>query len=155
MLSPPTAIERTAKARTWVRKFPSLAPLDATSGFPERIRARSVVVPPISTTTDVCPSGVRARAPIVLAAGPEKIVSTGNSTDFSIGRVPRITSYNVCYTKLLRLSGSRCRANRSNDTWSLTLGCRGQHASVQRLGTRGDWSPDKVKSPFPQKMEKQ
>ena len=45
----------------------------------------SVVVPPISTTTDVSPFGVRARAPIVLAAGPEKIVSTGNSIDFLIG----------------------------------------------------------------------
>ena len=46
------------------------------------------MVPPMSTTTDVSPSGLRARAPIMLAAGPEEIVSTGNSIDFSIGRAP-------------------------------------------------------------------
>ena len=37
-------------------------------GFPCKIRAKSVVVPPISTTTAVCSSMVKARAP-TLAAG--------------------------------------------------------------------------------------
>lgn len=53
-----------------------------------RIKARSVVVPPISITTDVCFLGVRASTPIVLAAGPEKMVSTGLAADCSKGSVP-------------------------------------------------------------------
>ena len=77
-----------ANARTWVRRCSILAPRDASSGLPERIRARSVVVPPTSSTTDVCPAGVRANTPRVLAAGPEKMVSTGLLTACSKGRVP-------------------------------------------------------------------
>ena len=66
----------------------TLAPFAESRGLPERIRARSVVVPPMSTTTDVFPGSVRARTPMMLAAGPEKMVSTGMLTDLSRGRVP-------------------------------------------------------------------
>ena len=38
----------------------------------------SVVVPPMSSTSVVCVSRPRARAPIMLAAGPLMMVSTGS-----------------------------------------------------------------------------
>ena len=82
------ATDLTAKARTWVRREPTRAPLAESRGLPERMRARSVVVPPMSTTTEVWPGGVSARTPMMLAAGPEKMVSTGICTDLSRGRVP-------------------------------------------------------------------
>ncbi|OPZ74638.1 MAG: hypothetical protein BWY79_02072 [Actinobacteria bacterium ADurb.Bin444] len=82
------ATDLTAKARTWVKSESTRAPLEESRGWPERIKARSVVVPPISTTTLVWPASVRARTPMMLAAGPEKMVSTGMPTDLSRGRVP-------------------------------------------------------------------
>jgi DNA mismatch repair protein MutS len=47
-----------------------------------------IVVPPISITTELDSSMVRATAPIVLAAGPEKTVSHGLIKDISRGIVP-------------------------------------------------------------------
>jgi len=63
-------------------------PFEESRGLPESINARSVVVPPMSTITEVWPAGVSARTPMMLAAGPEKIVSTGICTEESSGSVP-------------------------------------------------------------------
>ncbi len=67
-----------AAARTRVNHPPTRAPERLIAGRPFRSTARSVVVPPISTTTaSFIP--VRAIAPMMLAAGPERIVSIGRS----------------------------------------------------------------------------
>ena len=73
-------------ALTIVSYPPTLAPAVWGEDLPSRITATSVVVPPISAMTpSVIP--LRPRAPIALAAGPERIVSIGrdftNSADTS------------------------------------------------------------------------
>ena len=51
-------------------------PSSTVAGTPLEIIAISVVVPPISTTR-LLTSSVRLKPPITLAAGPQRIVSTG------------------------------------------------------------------------------
>ncbi|KAF5035773.1 hypothetical protein DSECCO2_582090 [anaerobic digester metagenome] len=65
-------------ARTLVRQPPMMAPSGSSLGIPALSIPMSVVVPPTSTTT-ASSSPVRFRAPIRLAAGPERMVSTGRS----------------------------------------------------------------------------
>ena len=63
---------------TVVCHWPIEIPRLSVTGCPSRIRATSVVVPPISTITASL-SPARTLPPIALAAGPERRVSTGTS----------------------------------------------------------------------------
>ena len=72
---------------TAVLKLPTFAPSWLRSGLPSFIMARSLVVPPISTTIQFC-FPLILTPPITLAAGPESKVSTGlsftNSSDIML-----------------------------------------------------------------------
>ena len=70
---------RTSTASTIVRHPPTNAPSALTTGRPPDTIAMSVVVPPMSETTKSA-RPVRKPAPTTLAAGPERIVSTGYSS---------------------------------------------------------------------------
>jgi len=58
------------------------------SGTPPAKTAMSVVVPPMSSTTQSCVMSQRAAIPMTLAAGPESIVSTGTPRESENGMVP-------------------------------------------------------------------
>ena len=75
-LSPPSPVVRIATASTIVRNPPTRAPWGSISGRPPRSRATSVVVPPMSDTS-ASSAPVSHRAPTMLAAGPDRIVSIG------------------------------------------------------------------------------
>ena len=77
-LSPPKPVVRIATASTMVRKPPTRAPCGSISGRPPRSRATSVVVPPMSLTK-ASAAPVNHRAPTILAAGPDRMVSIGRS----------------------------------------------------------------------------
>ena len=66
----------TATASTMVFQPPTVAPSLFSTGRPSRSIAMSVVVPPMSETR-MSSSPDRWRAPTRLAAGPERMVSTG------------------------------------------------------------------------------
>ena len=72
-------------ALTLVRQFPSFAPSGSSLGRPSLRMPMSVVVPPTSTMMASF-SPVNALEPMIDAAGPERIVSTGRSlaTDSSM-----------------------------------------------------------------------
>ncbi len=74
--SPPRPEVRMRAASTIVCQPPTCAPSLLSRGAPPRSSAISVVVPPISATSAVF-SSARKAAPARLAAGPDKIVSTG------------------------------------------------------------------------------
>ena len=73
----------TATASTMVRKPPTVAPSRFSTGRPPCSTAMSVVVPPMSemkaSSAPACPAA-RARAPTTEAAGPERMVSTGEAS---------------------------------------------------------------------------
>ncbi len=77
-LSPPKPVVRIATASTIVRQPPTSAPAGSMAGRPSRNTATSVVVPPISLTRAFW-APVNHRAPTMLAAGPERMVSIGRS----------------------------------------------------------------------------
>ena len=70
------------RRRSWQARrrllVPTRAPCGSISGRPPRRSATSVVVPPMSETS-ASEAPVSQRAPTMLAAGPERIVSIGRS----------------------------------------------------------------------------
>ena len=78
-LSPPRPLVRTSTASTIVLQAPTSAPSARMTGRPPDTTAMSVVVPPMSETTKSV-SPVRNPAPTTLAAGPDRMVSTGHSS---------------------------------------------------------------------------
>ena len=80
--SPPRPDVRIRAASTIVCQPPTCAPSLLSRGAPPRNSAISVVVPPISATSAVF-SSARNAAPARLAAGPDKIVSTGREREKS------------------------------------------------------------------------
>ena len=77
-LSPPRPCVCISTASTIVRWPPTVAPSAPNGGMPSRTTAMSVVVPPMSAIT-ASSASARWAAPTRLAAGPERIVSTGRS----------------------------------------------------------------------------
>ena len=88
--SPPTPMETVAKARTRVRRPCRSMPSRSTTGEPSTNRARSVVVPPMSSKREQPAStpGQRASTPITLAAGPERMDCTGSRRERATGTAP-------------------------------------------------------------------
>ena len=79
-----------ASARTSVRRPPSNMPSLSTTGDPSTKTARSVVVPPMSMSSEHASSstGARAMTPMTLAAGPERMDCTGSRRDSAAGTAP-------------------------------------------------------------------
>ena len=93
--SPPMPEVKASTALTRVLQPPSTAPSGSSLGLPSRRMPMSVVVPPTSMMIASC-NPVRALAPMMEAAGPDKMVSTGRSfaTDSSINEPSPFTIIN-------------------------------------------------------------
>ncbi len=86
--SPPMPIDFVFRERTSVGLPSSDIPSGSMSGAPSAKTAMSVVVPPISRMIESSLMSQRATMPMTLAAGPERIDSTGNWRDTARGMVP-------------------------------------------------------------------
>ena len=81
-LSPPRPREKTRTASTMGRHSPITVALALITGRPSVTMAISVVVPPMSAMIAFC-CGCSWAAPMTLAAGPERMVSTGRASAVS------------------------------------------------------------------------